>query len=399
MIVDAGGITPYEEIENSIGSWPLVTWPFPQIFYGHDLTYVITDDAIYDYDDTENTIASVPSGGTRWDVVDYFGYLIFCNSNYCLIRDAKSGMISSFTPNDSFPTFRTACDFRGQVFIGNITSDWNGCGANHVAWSRIGNADFAPSKANEANFTRMPFNGEVLKVKHLSDGVVCYGSDGVMLLMPLPNSPHVGRKHILNNGILSRHAVAGDDEVHLFVDRNYRLWKMARDMVPKRIGYKEFLEPLGVDLCVTYDNVLKRFYISNGVKSYCVTAFAMTEVFQSPTSVKNGFGFVYSTGDRRAFIETSEFDFGLPGLKSIETVSVSSSHSPLVGSRSFDAGGNLVMVRSDVTGSGFPRNTGSLVSVLAVFDDFRKADIQSLFVEGKHIDKRFTRGSEYDKKT
>lgn len=402
FIVDSGGLRSFERITNVIGEYPLSLWPFPQVFRGALHGFIVTEDVIYDYN-SHTTLVTTSLGGSVWDMVDFFDFVVLCNSNYCLIRNPSSGSLASAIFSDEFPKFATACNFRGQMFVGNLTpiagTIWESAGSATIAWSLIGESTFRPGNRNEANFTRLPWDGEVFRIMQLADGVIAYAENGIMGLIPLPSSPSVGQRIVLHQGILSRQAVAGDDGVHLFVDKNYYLWKISQDLVPKRIGYQEYLKELGPDLSISYDKVLKRFYISNGTKSYCITAFAMTEVFQSPTYVDNCEGFFYSTDDERAIIETSEMDFERPGLKSIETVSVTTSNKHIqVGSKSYDTG-TSVIVQSDETGNGFPRNTGNRLSVIAVFNEFEKADIQSLIVEGKFIDRRFTRGYNYDKET
>lgn len=396
--VESGGLRPFKSFTKVFESTD-ANWPFPQIFWNKSYNIMATQSDIYQFDnDFELTLLTSADPSGRWELLDYYQYFVVSNGSQMFHWDLSTSPISfgELIPDTNIPLFKTCADFRGQAFVANLT-DWHGMNEASIAWSNIGEFNFEPTKRNEANFFQAPWNGPVYKIRALGDAVVAYGNRGIIALMPLPSSPHVGTKLLPANGLLSSHAVDGDEHLHIYVDRDRYVWKLGRDMNPKRIGYREYMERLNSDdLIVICDPLERRYYITDGQTCFLLTSYGMSEVYQCPTSVYANQAFVANENGTEAIVKISRSSLGFPGHKLITFVEGETTNPDELYLISDNEKGYSKMVKANSDGTGSPTLAGSRLGVGAKFTNYQNAEITSLRASIGLQGKRAVRGKTDD---
>lgn len=124
----------------------------------------------------------------------------------------------------------------------------------------------------------MPWHGWVRQVRPMGDLVVVYGDNGVSVMLPVSNPyPTFGLQDTpedfpTGNGMVSeftdnpacRDAVAGDDNKHVFVGRDYNLWRLDRSASgakATKLGFAERVADLGSNVRIDYNPTEGEFYI------------------------------------------------------------------------------------------------------------------------------------------
>ena len=202
-------------------------------------------------------------------------------------------------PTDNMPSFICSCNFGGQIVVGGIldfSTYLTGIDADpqysYVWWSGIGSHEFRPNCDPTAGFLNAPwlkaFMGEVLRVERLGQGVVAYGDYGKLLLKHtlVENSSQFGFTKLDGGGIDSGHHMAGDDNVHVFIDTNNEMWMGKEDHSFEKLGYKEYVESMTKgDIIMSYVPQKKKFFLSDGKKGFCLTEFGLYSTNQLVTGV------------------------------------------------------------------------------------------------------------------
>jgi hypothetical protein len=390
--VGVGGVEAYEAITKLFESYS-PSWPFPKVVFGYKKNLFLLEDKIYTFDADYNlSLELSTSSGNLWEVTDYYDYMVLTNGSNIYYLDPSDGTFKEYSPDDSIPLFGTGCDFRGQGFIGNI-SNWNSMDSASIAWSRIGEYNFSPGTRNEANFTRAPWDGEIYRLRPLGDSVVAYGDGGILALVPHPSAPHVGRKTLPSNGLASRYAIEGDEHLHIFIDSEGFVWKVSRDLLPKRIGYQEYMNNLDLSkILVSFDSLYRQFYISDGSRAYLLTSYGMSEVYQCPTSVYARKGFVSVENSIYAKVLVSRSDMGMPGQKVVTAVTGDSTASSGVSALAINENDLELEAAASPEGFGCPKLAGQRLGIGMKFENFSSANLVRLRASIIHEGKTAIRG-------
>jgi hypothetical protein len=323
-----GRLEGYEPITNPF-TGVVADWPFPQVFIGQDVRVLATATQIYELSNwTLGSAKLTVSEDERWDFIDFGSYLILTNGTKLCIRDHAGAWTSNDSTN-TIPRFSTGCNFNGQVVGGNIRSSWYNCGSGSIIWSKIGSVDFTPDGTNEAGFRNIPWEGDVLRIKKLGKAVIVYSENGIGAMLPF--SQTFGWRNLMGKGILSKAAVAGDEKSHLFVDTDYMVWLLSADLTLKFLGYQEFMESLTqADVVIEHDSLQDEFHISDEDTGYVMTQQGMGECYQKVTTVAATDGVSYgvskNASDSGARIVSDTLDFGLRGIKTIQTLEIGTYH-------------------------------------------------------------------------
>lgn len=334
------GLVAYAGITNPTSS-SITNWPFPRLYLGRSVNILASDSAIYEVSGgwgLEKVLDLSSTITTPWAIADLHNFLLLA-SDVLVKRNPVTGLWSEVVGDNYMPTFKTCCNFKGQLIGGNVTSDWHDCGAGHIVWARPGSTHFLADKRNTAGFMPMPFGGEVYSILPLGDSVAVYGSSGLAVLSPISKPvPGFGVALAYHFGIASKGAVAGDDSVHIFVDEGGQVWAMGADGKLTLLDYSEFMSELSADdIVVSHDPQQKKFFISDGTKTFLLATietttelgvvtktYGMTEVKDHPTGVQfsNGslLGVYDESADTEFRITTDVLDFGLRAQKTIQTV-------------------------------------------------------------------------------
>lgn len=376
--VEVGGLRPFRSFEKLFEDVE-ANWPFPQIFWSYSYNILAIQNQIFTFDnDYELTLLAETSSAGKWEVLDYYQYIVMSNGDQMWHWNLETGVFEQLVPSEDIPLFKTCANFRGQAFVANL-SDWYGMNSASIAWSNIGEFTLKPSHRNEANFTQAPWNGVVHKLRVLGDAIMAYGDRGVMALVPLPSAPHVGTKLLPANGLISQHAADGDEHLHIYVDRDRFVWKIGRDMMPKRIGYREYMKRLNADdLTVLCDPLERRYYITDGQTCFLLTSYGMSEVYQCPTSVYANRAYVTKENGTEAFVRISRSGMGFPGHKILTFVDVETTNPSELYILSENEKGYNKMVKSNELGSGCPTLAGARIGVGAKFTNYQNAEITSI---------------------
>lgn len=330
--IGPNGLEPYTAMTNSFTGLTAVSWPFPIIFntrqglMAGDATKLYSISGAF----AATTVGVTVTSGSIWHLADFGDYQVWTNGQKVVTRSASTGLYSIETLSYKV---NSVCNFRGQLVAGGFDS-----ALNTVAWGDIGDVDLttmlAPStlqaRKNVAGFMPMPWLGTVYSVKVLGDKVVVYGTAGINALFPVTApAPTFGLIDVLGVGIAGPGAVGGDDKQHLFVDNKGWLWELGPDLVPRKLGYKEYMSELDpADIMISIDDGERDFYISDGATTYLYNT-GLSEVFQHPTSVVYWGGnalFLGNTGsDVTALIVTDNFDCGIRAIKTVTGVEADTS--------------------------------------------------------------------------
>jgi hypothetical protein len=260
--------------------------------------------------------------------------------------DSMWGAVSPL-PTVSAPKSISCCNFNGQCIIGGVSSTeetWKGLCLNTVGWSGIGSYEFRPDENKTAGFMPLPwakpwgsehrvhdrvrgYRGAIYRVAKLGNKVAVYADEGRAILVPYSQetASGFGLGRSVGGGIASGNHMAGDDNIHCFIDAYRDLWLIDSSMKETKLGYREYMDNLLDEIgptIITYVPSRKRFYISNGVECYVLTEHGLYSTHQLVTSVGdyrgNGlFGFWKSSGDIKGRITTDTIDFGLRGFKTL----------------------------------------------------------------------------------
>jgi len=247
-----------------------------------------TDANFYTQDDLTVTAAGmwkegrVMLGGFDSGNVTYGGWKAFCESHYAKAPDDIKELID-------------ASDGIGQnwVFLSTIgggdvfwlfSEHFNTYGSFYESPETDFNEDnpylFDLWKQNTMAIRPMPWHGKVLAGETLDDAFIIYGEDGLAAMFNYREGK-IGMKPIeglsWGTGLAQRAAIAGDDDMHYFLDPLGDLWRVTLEpgprVVAQKLGGREiFADMLPNTVIVSKDRHQKEFHIADGEQVWVVTA-------------------------------------------------------------------------------------------------------------------------------
>jgi len=328
-------LIPYEPLEvfGTVGG--LENWPFPKYLHGTSEAFLAHIDegdlVISKIVDVGSLVSEAVKDSVLInmeslpDVADFDAFMVVMGSFGILYGEVGDYYNYSETALDDTPLGLTCCNFKGQLIIGNIISNWYGCGSSHVVWSEIGSINCTPSADNIAGYMDVSEVGEVYKVMRIGDQILVYGSTGIVSLLPLQEpEPTFGMQEIASFGLANREAIAGDFSQHLFLGANGIFYIVGVDKEVHRLEYKSIAETLSIpDTKIEYDPIKQEFFISDGERCFLYTAFGMCEVYQLTAAVIPIDGVAYGIFDELNpwfSLTTDRIDFFQRGMKTLMLV-------------------------------------------------------------------------------
>lgn len=139
-----------------------------------------------------------------------------------------------------------------------------GAKANWVKWSKIGDLNFTLDESNLAGERPMDWKGFIYGIKKLGNKVMVYGQSGVSALVP--TNVHYGMERVYDTGVLNKGALAGNEKVHYFIDKLYRLIKIDQNL--NKLDYSEYISLMTPPVILSYDSIKKLLYICDGDIGY-----------------------------------------------------------------------------------------------------------------------------------
>lgn len=326
----AQGMVPYNPLTKLVDYTQ--QWPFPWVRSEQGLTYSINpiDSSAaellkWEGQDSENVgDVNFPSFGIadRPDMAS-FGEYVVITGTFGVLRGTGTDLATVST--STMPKARSCCNFKGQLIMGGILSDWYDCDGTFVAFSNIGDITMIPDFKIEAGYIPVKFVGEVRRVLRLDQAVYVYGDEGVARLVPMRQpAPTFGIAELANFELASAAAVDGDLHWHAAVDSSGNLWMITQKDGAQKAGYKDILSELSLsDVVVTRDTLNNRFYIGDGDRSFVLSRHGLTECFQLVTGVAHTEGSAYGLFEEESedfALQVGPVDFGFRALKSLFTV-------------------------------------------------------------------------------
>jgi len=180
----------------------------------------------------------------------------------------------------------------------------------------------------QMGFCFIPWEGVIYSMKSLGKDMMIYGSEGIGVLRQVDTNIYYPEL-LLNIGLASGSAVAGDNRKHVFLDS--RGW--LRTVTPgPQIGERRFQEHLsgllGEDMVISHDDIRHEFYLADNDEGYlltkedrlCKTRYQILSVI----SQANDLYATYIDGGNAKFIfESGEIDLDTRGNKTLEAVEIS----------------------------------------------------------------------------
>lgn len=432
MVPGQFGIEPRKEVKLSP---PFMVegakWPFPYFFTLSRLNLLVWANHIDVVANLTDTTPSYSFSGsfTKPHIADFIDFLVFASNtsapNIALYH--KNGVVSKGWDEENWPHFRTCCNFKGQLIIGDLWNlygpDQSSCsgnnnpkgvkieGENLVAWSKIGSMEWTFSLGNEVGWAPMPWQGKVLALLPLLNEIVVYGSNGIAKLAPSKDPVATfGVGDFGDIGLLNRDCVAGDFAKHLFLGTDYNLYLVEPERplsgegkAPKRIGYSHWMKNL-VNPIITYDPGFGQWWIGDNKRCYIFTGEALGEANITPTHLNRLggelLGYYLKHGDEKVIIETSPLSLNSKGIKTLMNVEVDvqTEEGQTVWGwvswlsdymKKFKKGRRIKL---DPRGSFFPITAGTEFKVALEGPSYKNFTLSKMWLHFKNTDKTFARG-------
>lgn len=422
MVPGAFGIEARKTIEVPAVEIYGQKFPWPILFCLSKYNLIFTEDALFLADQSWGL---THLGSAQWGsiphIADFIDTVIFSTANgQWMLTPA------GLTQNLGGASFKTCCNFRGQLIVGNCElpkgPSQNSCvgptsydisvgGPNYVAWSKIGQLDWEYSLGNEVGWAPMMWQGKILALRPLLKEIVVYGTNGIAKLSPQKDPVTTyGVQDFGDIGLLSDRCVDGDYTHHLFLGNDYNLYLVEPERAlsqegrePKRLGYSHLMRSL-VDPIITFDPAYSQWWIGDANKCYVFTGRALGEVSETPSHLNrlDGrlWGFSQAHGGPKAIIETGPITFNSKGIKTLMAVEVDAEllgTQVLLGQASWKSSYQKDFrrgkkIRLDPRGAFFPILAGTEFKLLVESPRYEDFQLSKLWLHYKTTDKTFSRG-------
>ena len=388
-----------------------------QIFKTSMGVFVLTSTALYSYATPTLTLVlgSLPSGG-RWSCADFGKHIVFSNGSCYLRRNPATGVFTSDVTDTLYPQAGAICNAGGRAVLGDIKT---GVEKRKLLWSEIGSMKFTSSTnlasaRGTSGFMYVPWDGQIYSVLPMGAKVGVYGSGGVLFLLPAAVEPFAvgsfGVHELDRVGVPSR-AVAialGKDgtDGHAYLSNDGDLYFISYDtkISTKRLGYKEYItDPASAIL--SYNEQDKEIVVGMAGSSLIFNGTGVGAISSKLESISydtsNGL-LIHSSSaisQPEAVLTTDVFDFGYPGMKTLETVTLLSDHKDTayvsVTYKSFKSSNWVTSgwKKINKSGVGSVGITAGEFKINVKFDSYTDPTVYGIQAGVKFTDKRFARGA------
>ncbi len=321
---------PFDIQHKQVTEWEIGTFtePFRAVDYGDNWILLNRDGVIYKKDGRISASKRIKASA------------LLKHRNRTLIGGSTHGMWS-----DEWKTI-----LEEMFYNKNVDSDlWTtSLGNNFVLWSSFDSTDIPfgllePDKlfegfdtnlfienlySNQLGFMEMPFTGAVLDMHSALDQVFVFGENGIASMAMVPDSPGAGFVETGRQpfGIKSRGAVGGDEDSFVFIDAENNLWYGSRQGIQK-LDYHKYMAELTGQIYIHKDPDHNRFYIGDQNRSFVLNELRLSRVFQTIIQIDGGYpfkaGVTYETGGKHAALKTEGLDIGVPDLKTLTGIHLS----------------------------------------------------------------------------
>ncbi len=407
-------------------------WPFPQMHHGPVWNLLCFQTKIYSIDITTDpwNTTLIYNFGTQplwdenntWQVADFHDMVVLVNGLVMLWYNPDTTVWETISGSTTRPVMGTVCNYRGQLIGGNFIESFHDTDSSFVGWSKIGSFDMLPDEWNTSGYKPMPFTGVVKRVVPLDKYIIVYGEGGIVALAP--GEMTFGHKVLAKYGVMSRDAVYGDDEQHVFIDENGWLCRLSGELKIERLGYQEYFEDMDAVLdfpIITYNSNENRYHISAGDSddNYVLTSSGLCTSKQSIISgeyIQGDFvGNILISEDleelnyNQSYVITDTYDMGYRAQKTIEAIEVSydSNYDEDDDDTTLCVVAIIYKLKANggwnVSPSALCNNEGVAripcagveFRFLITFSDYTKINLDYIDIKYKATDRRFTRGTSH----
>lgn len=367
-----------------------VSWPFPQIFQTDTGLYIgnqtglyqISSDPTYGYVGTLLTSGFTGTISWPWTIANCPGFPIFSSGDILVYYDPDTsawnwwvkevgGSAGSLWDSDWYQPVSVAYN-RGQVVAAGCKVFTSFPSQNReIKWSAIGKMKFLKTPLTHDDLLDVVSNtaggmfegsddyGIIMRVLPLDKGFIVYSTFSIFALIPVTEPvPSFSILPLRDIGIANPLAVGGSikgesSSKHLVVDRMGVLWAITtgqegKGIVPQRLGYEEYLQPLQNNVSITnrtgiisvsYNPYKDEYYISNGEKSFvyngvgltpidkCITGMIdfqnaqVTTGFHYTTLQDAAYGYFYDIfKSYKCMVQTDVIDMNIRAKKTLESI-------------------------------------------------------------------------------
>lgn len=340
--------SPMKEYPNEI----VHLWPFPQIIRDNRMRYIIILDEtratyfLYDISDlsSDNTVPllQIPIFQTDnphgFELANFDNFVFFTNGTIGYVAPLDTAALNS---EHGIPNCRHCVAFNGQLLIGNVTDGTLGLDESGIAWSEIGTYNFKPvltsvddanlriDRVTTAGFAKVPGGGTVHRLVKLGEQVIVFTSNRIVGMRPVVEPlATFGFTEMATVGINGPGCVCATQGELVFIDNYGWIWRLLSTGELRKLGYKEFMNNLNLSrVVITYDELNRDYYISDGQRCYLLTQWGLSEVYQCPSTIfvnemeYDTYCINHGGNDQQAFVLTDIIDFGFRPMKHISSVS------------------------------------------------------------------------------
>lgn len=389
-----GGLRRWKSPKDPFNGNEPTNWPWPQILSVGNRFCLARENSISLIDSSTNpwttaeldlydpknpTLAvGLPTGGGTWHAADAQDAWYLFKGNATVFSLGLSDkiyvdrsvpintgtyhkgrfVVGGFESGNFWNEFETIFSSWTTSYEEDIPFDFGDVGENWIAWSSIGGGDlpawlFYPNDVgartglneerfvkrllrNELGFMPMPFDGEVLNIKHFSENVLLvYGTDGVAAVELSGTrlrgedkaTSTYGVRQISDVGLASRDAVSGTTGQHIFLDKNGRLWAITGELDVQLLDYREHLKDLvGGEVVSVYNPFEEEFVLSSSDLGFVFTGEGLAEHKDRLTTLSSSgaeaVALSHNPGPNRVRIKTGDLDFGVAARKRLQNVQV-----------------------------------------------------------------------------
>jgi hypothetical protein len=197
-------------------------------------------------------------------------------------------------------------------------------------------------KRNQFGWAPCTFRGTVQILKPLGDHLIAYGTDGVTAFTHFAGDGDIpatyghrspGQAILSGLGVYDRGSVAGNDQIHYWIDPTGNLWSLDTSLSLTNLGYQEYFKGFvenGESVVGSFDPIESDFYFSSNERSLVVsdTGAISRGLYKYPFLTNWGgkkYGSEKSAGDLAglfASLETNAFDQRDRNRKTVTSVNV-----------------------------------------------------------------------------
>ncbi len=310
MVPQKEGIIPREEVLS-----PLEVedkWPFPILYIGAKYMLFFTSSALYQVASDWSLLELTRE---KWEdqphIADFTDYIVWSTpSGTWYFAGQTVKRLEEWGG-------KTCCNYRGQLICGEaylpkgpvrnekgevVEESMEIPSENTLAWGVIGDIKYSYALSQESGWMTMPYIGSILQILPMSEDFLVYHTNGVYKMSAVTTPiPTFGGFSFGDIGPLNRNCVAGDNQEHLMLGSNRRLYiaqpmramsEQGRGLV--LLDYLEYFVEMR-DPIVTFDRVRREWWIGDANNCYIFNGVGLARASVTPTRANRYMGSLLSS--------------------------------------------------------------------------------------------------------